>query len=174
MTIEPLFSKHQIQDRVSELAKILNSRFPPGHEFVAVCVLNGAIFFYCDLIKKLHGSVICDFIGVRSYDKEVSSGELTFTKSPQTIMKDQDVVLIEDIVDTGLTMHQLEKHFLQKEKVGSFFSATLIKRAIPQKHSCKVDFEGFSVKSKEFLVGYGLDYDARFRNLDFIGEIHLQ
>jgi hypoxanthine phosphoribosyltransferase len=161
-TFEPYISEHQIQLRIAELAKHLDSMNfaePP----LLVGVLNGAVFFATDLALAMKTSVEIAFIKVASYQEINSSGTITEELWLSKSAHGREIILVEDIIDTGLTLqYLLEK--LKKEAPKRIITACLLDKPEARKHPLQVDLAGFTIPNK-FVVGYGLDYNGMGRNL---------
>lgn len=167
--LSPLIAEDQIQKRVSEIASKLSKQFQ-GKELVAVGVLKGSFLFYADLIRAMDIDLFCDFCGTSSYgDSASSSGEVKITLDLQTSVKGKHVLLIEDIVDTGLTMNFLKKH-LESKGAKSITTAALLFKPDSLKEKCPIDHVGFEV-GNDFVVGYGLDYQGYFRQLPYVARV---
>lgn len=159
-----LFSEDAIADRVRELADELTERFR-GERPVLVCVLKGAVFFFVDLCRRMDCPLDMDFISVSSYGKAAaSSGVVRLLRDLDHDIAGRHVVIVEDIVDSGLTMAYLKQLFGAR-KPASVSSVSFLQKEGAQQ---PVDYCGFSVQN-EFLVGYGLDYAEHYRNLPYIG-----
>jgi hypoxanthine phosphoribosyltransferase len=136
-----------------------------------VCVLKGAFMFLADLMRAIDGPVTCDFMAVSSYGAgKSSSGEVKLLKDLDHALQGRDVVIIEDIVDTGLTLSYL-KEVLQAREPRSLRTACLLNKPSRRTVSVPVEYVGFDIEDR-FVVGYGLDFDQRYRNLPFIGVVN--
>ena len=167
------FSKYidekKIAERVSEMAKEI-TKIAAKEPLICVCVLKGSFVFYSDLIRAVQADVVCDFLGVSSYGSGMqSSGEVKLTLDLNTSIEGKNVLIIEDIVDTGLTMEFLKKTLLLR-KPKSLKTAALLLKPDSLKVDTKVDFVGFKIQN-DFVVGYGLDYQGYYRNLPFIAQV---
>ena len=161
-----LISEPQLQDRVRELATQIRADYPENVHIIAV--LKGAFMFMSDLVRHLGGSVSLDFMAVSSYAKgTTSSGEVRLVKDLDTALDGKDVLIVEDIVDTGLTLTYLQE-ILQARGPRSLRTACLLSKPSRRKIDVKVDYVGFTIEDK-FVVGYGLDYAEQYRNLPYIG-----
>jgi hypoxanthine phosphoribosyltransferase len=158
----------QIQSKVKDMAKELSTRFK-GQDVVAVCVLKGSFMFYSDLIRHLEMDLQCEFFGVSSYHGMSSSGEVKVTLDLSQPVEGKDVLLIEDIIDTGLTINYLKKAILSR-KPKSLTTIALLEKPEALKVPCEVDLVGFKIPN-DFVVGYGLDYQGRYRNLPYIAQV---
>ena len=158
-----LLSRSRVQTRIATLAREINRDFrdEPVH---LVGVLKGAIFFLADLARHMSGEVSLDFIAVSSYGKDTqSSGQVRLTKDLDTSIEGRNVLLVEDILDTGLTMNYLVRVFEQR-RPKRLRVAVLLDKTERRKVPVSADYVGFRIPN-EFVVGYGLDYAERYRNL---------
>lgn len=161
MKREILFSAEQIATRVSELGRIISADYR-GRELLVVGVLNGAFIFTADLVRVLTVPLLVDFVRASSYDQgSSSSGEVRLSKDLELPFKGRDILLVEDIVDTGLTLIRLIDH-LRGRGAASVRSCALIDKRERREVELQVDYPGFVV-DYGFLVGYGLDYAQRHR-----------
>ncbi len=138
-----------------------------GQEIVIVGVLNGSFIFCADLIREITVPMQIEFISLSSYEGSESSGEVTFRMDVKQSLIGKNVILIEDIVDTGLTISFLLKHMQLKNLKSLKLCSLLLKRA-RLKVEVPIDYLGFDIEDK-FVIGYGLDYDGRYRELPYIG-----
>lgn len=169
LKISPLINEDQIQKRVLELGQQLTDRFK-GKDVVFLCVLNGSFLFYADLIRAVDCNAICEFIGLSSYGNSTrSSGEVKLTLDLATSIQDKHVVIVEDVIDTGLTMNYLHK-LLECRNPKSITTLTLLHKPDAKKVDCDIDFVGFKIPN-DFVVGYGLDYQGLYRNLPYIAQV---
>jgi hypoxanthine phosphoribosyltransferase len=165
---EILLSQEQIQKRVAELAAEIRRDFPGDLHVVAV--LKGAFIFLSDLVRHIPGEVSMDFMAVSSYAKSTtSSGEVRLLKDLDTRLEGRNVIIVEDIVDTGLTLTYLQD-ILKARSPRSLRTACLLSKPSRRKVDVKVEYIGFTIEDR-FVVGYGLDYAERYRNLPYIGVI---
>ncbi len=152
--------------RVKELGKQISEEYK-GRELVLLGVLNGAFIFSADLCRAIDLNLEIDFIRVASYGSGTeSSGKIRLLKEPSIDLSGKDILLVEDIVDTGVTMAWLQEHF-RNSLASSVSTCALIDKKERRKVPIDVDYIGFSL-DKGFLVGYGLDYDQQYRNLPAI------
>ncbi len=166
--MQTLISAEQIQARVRELAQEIRADHPDGLHLV--CVLKGAFMFLSDLARALPGDCSMDFLAVSSYGKSTkSSGQVQLMKDLDADLEGKHVVIVEDIVDTGLTLTYLQD-ILKARSPKSVKTACLLSKPSRRKVDVKVEYIGFTIEDK-FVVGYGLDYAERHRNLPFIGVI---
>ena len=163
--VEILLSADQIQQRVAELAAELQRDFPDGLHLVAV--LKGAFIFLADLIRSMTSPVSLDFMALSSYAKgTTSSGEVRLLKDLDTALAGRNVLIVEDIVDTGLTLAYLQD-VLRNRNPKSLRTACLLSKPSRRKTDVKVEYIGFTIEDR-FVVGYGLDYAEQYRNLPHI------
>jgi len=161
-----LITEAQIAQRVRALSAELTRDFA-GRELVVVAVLNGAIMFLADLIRHLSLPLRLDFIGTSSYGAGTEAGELVFTKELRLDVRGRDVLLVDDILDTGKTLRRvLEK--LHELKPREIKTCVLLEKAARRVENVRADYIGFSIPDL-FVVGYGLDFAERYRNLPFVG-----
>jgi hypoxanthine phosphoribosyltransferase len=165
-----LISADQIDHRVRTLGQAIRRDHPDNVHLV--CVLKGAFVFLADLARAVEGSVTLDFIAVSSYGTSTkSSGQVQLLKDLDSGIEGRDVVIVEDIVDTGLTLSYLQD-ILRARAPRSLRTACLLSKPSRRKVTVNVDYVGFTIEDK-FVVGYGLDYAEQYRNLrsiDVIGE----
>jgi hypoxanthine phosphoribosyltransferase len=162
-----LIAQHALAARIREMAGELRTAVP-NDDIHFVCVLKGAFMFLSDLVRALDDRVTLDFIAVSSYGESTkSSGEVRLVKDVDTGLEGRHVVIVEDIVDTGLTLHYLQD-ILRRRGPASLRTACLLSKPSRRKVDVKVDFIGFTIDD-HFVVGYGLDYAEQFRNLPYIG-----
>jgi hypoxanthine phosphoribosyltransferase len=162
-----LIDQPALEARIRELGAEIRAALP--HDDIHfVCVLKGGFMFLSDLVRALDGRVSMDFIAVSSYGASTkSSGEVRLVKDVDTSLAGRHVVIIEDIVDTGLTLHYLQD-ILRRRGPASLHTACLLSKPSRRKVDVKVDFIGFTIDD-QFVVGYGLDYAEQYRNLPYIG-----
>lgn len=151
--------------RIASLAAEIDAAYA-GHEIRAIGVLKGSVFFLTELLKRLRTPVTLDFIQVRSYAGMLSSGNIQLVHDLSMDIQGKDVLLFEDVVDTGLTLRKILE-LLSSRRPRSLRIAALLKKQLPENADLRVDFLGFTV-GPEFLVGWGLDVDERYRNLPFV------
>lgn len=165
-----MIEEERLQKRVIELAKKLSEEYR-GKNPLMICILKGAVVFMSDLIKHMDIDLEIDFMSVSSYGSEtVSSGVVKIIKDLDEKITGRDMIIVEDIFDTGLTLDYLVR-LLQERKPKSIKICTLLlkEKADDQNQiSLKIDYVGFKIQD-EFVVGYGLDYDEHYRNLPYIG-----
>jgi hypoxanthine phosphoribosyltransferase len=165
---EILLSADQIQKRVAAMAADIRGDFPDDLHVVAV--LKGAFIFLSDLIRHMPGQVSLDFMAVSSYAKgTTTSGEVRLQKDLDTTLDGRNVVIVEDIVDTGLTLNYLQE-ILRARNPRTLRTACLLSKPSRRKVNVKVEYIGFEIPDR-FVVGYGLDYAEQYRNLPYISVV---
>jgi hypoxanthine phosphoribosyltransferase len=169
LELKTYISEEKLQAKVKEIGQQLTKQFK-GKKVTAICVLKGSFMFYSDLIRNIDTDISCEFFGVSSYHGGTSSsGEVKVTLDLSTPIEGHHVILVEDIVDTGLTMNYLKKS-IESRKPASLTTVALLEKPEALKVPCKIDHVGFRI-ANEFVVGYGLDYDGYFRNLPYIAQV---
>ncbi len=169
LKLSTYISEENIQKKVKELGQAISAKYK-GKDLVAVCILKGSFVFFSDLIRHIDSDVQCEFFGVSSYHGGMSSsGEVKVTLDLAHPIEGKDVLLVEDIVDTGLTMNYLKAAMLSR-KPKSLITVTLLEKPDALKVPCEVDYVGFKIKN-DFVVGYGLDYQGLYRNLPYIAQV---
>jgi hypoxanthine phosphoribosyltransferase len=158
-----LLSEEQIQARVREMGAEIDRDYPDGNLHL-VCILKGACFFMADLARSLHRDAFVDFMGISSYGKgKTTSGEVKVTKDLDFSVEGADLLIVEDIVDSGVTLTYLI-HLLEQRKPRSIRIAALLDKPDRRQRPVDVAYVGFRIPD-EFVVGYGLDHAERYRNL---------
>lgn len=166
--LKVLFSEEQLQKRIKELADEMN-RFYNGEEVIAICVLKGAVMFATDLVKHLNMPLKLEFIRLSSYGTGFNtSGKVNAVDISLPDLNGKNVLIIEDIVDTGLTAKFLMDFMHANFHTKSTKFCSLLDKKITRKTEIEPDYYGFEIDDK-FVVGYGLDYEGYMRNLRFIG-----
>jgi hypoxanthine phosphoribosyltransferase len=164
---EILITREELEDKVRELAGILTEEYKDKNP-LAVCILKGAALFMADLVKELDIQLEMDFMDVSSYGNSTrSSGEVKIIKDLNTSVEGRDVLIVEDIIDSGLTLKYLVD-LLRHRKAKSLKIVTLLDKPHNRQVELKPDLTGFVIPD-EFVVGYGLDYAEKYRNLPYIG-----
>lgn len=167
---EVLLDQQTIQLRVRELAREIRGGYAPDAPIHFVAVLKGAFIFLSDLMREMSGPVTCDFMALSSYGGGTqSSGEVRLMKDLDRGLEGRDVVIVEDIVDTGVTLTYLQE-ILRARDPRTLRTACLLSKPSRRKVDVPVEYIGFTIEDK-FVVGYGLDYDERFRNLPYISVV---
>lgn len=170
--IRVLIPEEKIEDRIVQLAEQI-SRDYQGETVKLVCILKGSIIFTCELAKRITVPVLFDFIQVSSYGSGTkSSGSVVIKKELDEDIKGDNVIIVEDIVDSGNTLSQLVP-ILKAREPKSLKVCTLLDKPDRRTAPIDVDYNGFVIPD-EFVVGYGLDYDQKYRNLPYIGVLHFE
>lgn len=170
--ISVLISEEEVKLRIGQMAEKINSDYR-GKSIYIICILKGAVFFTVELAKRLTVPVLMDFMQVSSYgDSSVSSGSIKVKKDTDGDIEGKDVLVVEDIIDTGHTLKYLKEMLLERKPASVKLCALLDK---PERRETEVDMDytGFSIPD-EFVVGYGLDYAQKYRNLPYIGVVELK
>jgi hypoxanthine phosphoribosyltransferase len=160
-----------IARRVRELGRQITRDYQGG-SLMVVGILTGAFVFTCDLIRALRLPVMTDFMSISRFSMRPASGEVKILKDLQSDVSGRDLLLVEDIVDTGMTLHYLVRN-LSNRRPSSLVICTLLDRADLRLADIPIRYTGFEVSS-EFLVGYGLDFQGRYRNLPYIASMKRQ
>jgi hypoxanthine phosphoribosyltransferase len=170
-TLEPLFSSEEIGARVLELGQEITTFYRKigAREVVAVGVLKGSVLFLADLVRQLDLDVRIEVLGVSSYEGTSSTGNVRITHDLRADITGRHVLLVEDIVDTGLTLEFLRK-VLEVREPSSLCVASLLDKPSRRKVTVDVDFVGFTIPDR-FVVGYGLDFEQRYRQLPYIAVV---
>jgi hypoxanthine phosphoribosyltransferase len=165
--VRMLLTRGQIQKRIGEMGRQIRQDFP-GEPLILVGVLKGAVLFLADLSRQIGGEVTFDFIAVSSYGKEAkSSGQVKLNKDLDASIEGKSVIVVEDILDTGLTLQYLLR-ILEQRKPKHLRIAALLEKPERRIAAVHADYVGFTIPN-EFVVGYGLDYAERYRNLPDVG-----
>ncbi|HEY3054888.1 MAG TPA: hypoxanthine phosphoribosyltransferase [Thermoanaerobaculia bacterium] len=158
-----LFTREQIESRVAEMARQISGDFISG-ELIALCVLKGAVFFCTDLMRNMSIDVALDFIQISSYgNQKYSSGVVTILKEPQLDMRGKSVLIVEDIIDSGLSMREVF-NYIESRGATKVKTATFLDKPKARRVPFSADYVGFSIEP-QFVVGYGLDFAEKYRNI---------
>ena len=169
--IRVLLDEETVEKRICEVAAQISEEYK-GKEIHMICVLKGGVFFMCELAKRITVPVTLDFMSVSSYgDDTKSSGVVKIVKDLDQPLEDKEVLVVEDIIDSGRTLSYLID-ILGKRKPESIHLCTLLDKPERRVRDVKVDYSCFNIPD-EFVVGYGLDYAQKYRNLLFIGVVEL-
>jgi hypoxanthine phosphoribosyltransferase len=161
-----LLPSDEIQARIREMGEQISRDYPSGNLHL-ICILKGACFFLTDLARSMKRDVFVDFMGISTYGKgKSSSGEVKVTKDLDISLEGADVLVVEDIVDSGITLNYL-MHVLEQRKPKSLRIAALLDKPERRVRPVPVSYVGFQIPD-QFVVGYGLDYAEKYRNLDDI------
>lgn len=168
-TIRVLISEEDVNKRICEIGEQISKDYE-GKQVHLICVLKGGVFFMCELAKRITVPVSMDFMSVSSYGADTkSSGVVKIVKDLDEPLKGKDVLIVEDIIDSGRTLYYLID-MLQKRNPESIRLCTLLDKPDRRVKEVKVDYVGFNIPD-EFVVGYGLDYAQKYRNLPYIGVV---
>lgn len=163
---EILFTREEIQKKVQELGKIISNDYK-GKKLIMVGILKGAVPFMADLMREIDLDLEYDFMDVSSYSGTTSVGEVRILKDISTHIEGKDVLFVEDIIDTGLTLSYLTDLF-KSRAANSVAITTLLSKPKRRKIDIYVKYIGYEIEDK-FVVGYGMDYNEKFRSLPYIG-----
>lgn len=169
--VKVLLTEEEVDKRIQEIGDQISKDYA-GKQVHLVCVLRGGVFFLCELAKRITVPVSLDFMSVSSYGGDTkSSGVVKIVKDLDDSLKDKDVIVVEDIVDSGRTLSYLLE-MLRDRGPASLRLCTLLDKPDRRVVDVNVDYTGFQIPD-EFVVGYGLDYDQKYRNLPYIGIVEL-
>ena len=167
-TITAMISEEQIQQRIQEMASEINERYKDSESVVLIGLLRGSAIFLADLARSLTVPVVLDFMATSSYGNGTDSSEdVKILKELDEEIHGRDVLIVEDIIDTGNTLKKVKEMLLLRDPK-SFAICTLLTKPSCREVEVQVDWEGFSIEDK-FVVGYGIDYAQLYRNLPYIG-----
>ena len=162
-----LYTKEQLAEAVAKLGKQITADYQ-GKQPVMICILKGASVFFCDLIRQIDLPLEIDFMVVSSYGASTkSTGEVKLVKDLDRSIRGRDVIIVEDIVDSGMTLSFLKKNLLHRG-AASLRIATLLDKPARRRVELETDYSCFEIPDA-FVVGYGLDYDEHYRNLPYVG-----
>lgn len=164
--VTPFLSAEDIRQRIASLAQEIRADAPAA-DLHFIGVLKGSVFFMADLLRAMPGTVTMDFIAVASYAGTRSTGEVRLIKDVDYSLQNRHVIVVEDIVDTGLTLHYLQD-ILRARGPASLRTACLLSKPSRRKIAVPVEYVGFTIED-HFVVGYGLDYNEHHRHLPYIG-----
>lgn len=165
--VRVMYSENEVNQKVTEMAAQINKDYE-GKQIHLICLLKGSIFFFCELAKQLTVPVTMDFMTVSSYGNETkSSGNLKIKKDLDESIEGLECLLVEDIIDSGRTL-SLTRAMLLERQPASLKLCTLLDKPDRREVEVPVDYVGFEIPD-EFVVGYGLDYAQRYRNLPYVG-----
>ncbi len=166
--IKVLIDKKTLDERIQELGKQIEKDYA-GKEIVLIGLLKGSVMFLAELAENISNDVGLDFMDVSSYKGTESTGNIRINKDIRDSIEGKDVVIVEDIIDTGRTLSHVIQYLKQKSP-NSIKIATMLSKPSRREVDIKVDYIGFEIEDK-FVVGYGLDYNEKYRNLPYIGYI---
>ena len=166
--IKTLINQKDLEKRIKEMAEQIDKDYE-GKELVLIGILKGSVMFMTELAKNIKSDVALDFMDVSSYEGKESTGRIKINKDIRDSIEGKDVLIVEDIVDTGRTLSYL-KEYLKSKKANSIKIATMLSKPTRRVVKLDADYLGFEIDDK-FVVGYGLDYNEKYRNLPYIGYI---
>lgn len=170
--ISVLLSEEEVDRRIKEMGEMITKDYE-GKQVHLICVLKGGVFFMCELAKRIKVPVSMDFMAISSYGSDTkSSGVIKIVKDLDESITGKDVIVVEDIIDSGRTLSYLLE-MLKDRKPNSLRLCTLLDKPERRVVDVDVDYTGFQIPDK-FVVGYGLDYAQKYRNLPYIGIVHLE
>ncbi|MBD5158487.1 MAG: hypoxanthine phosphoribosyltransferase [Butyrivibrio sp.] len=168
--VEVLLTEAEVDERIAEIGKQI-SRDYEGRSVHMICILKGGAPFMCELAKRITCNVSLDFMCVSSYGRGTeSSGEIKIVKDLDEPLEGKEVIIVEDIIDSGRTLSRLLEIFRERKPAGIRLCTLLDKPDRRVAKDVNVDYVGFQIPD-EFVVGYGLDYDQKYRNLPYIGVV---
>ena len=163
-----LIDEESLNLKIRQLAKTLNEHYADKDELILVCILKGSVMFMAELAKHLDVETKMEFMSVSSYeDNTYSSGNVKILMDLDIDIKDKEVLIVEDIIDTGFTLKKIKETLLKREP-RDLKIVTLLDKPERREVDIKPDFTGFKIPN-EYVVGFGLDYDQLYRNLNYIG-----
>lgn len=168
--LKVLYEEEKIQNRIAQMAKEIDKDYQ-GKNVVVISVLKGAVFFTVDLVKKMKTPIELEVVQVSSYEGTESTGRITMKKDLDNSIEGRDVLIVEDIIDTGHTLKYLKEYLLSKNP-NSLKIAVLADKAERREVEVDIDYTGFVIPNK-FIVGYGFDCDEAGRNLPYIGYLEV-
>ena len=162
-----LFTEDDIKKQIQKIAKTINNDFK-DQEVILLCILKGSIYITCELAKYLEMPINFEFMQVSSYKDDKSTGNVIIKKDLDISIENKNVIIVEDIVDSGITLSKLIPVLKSRDpkKLKVF---TLINKPAKRKVEIDVDYNCFTIDEDYFLVGYGLDYNQKYRNLPYVG-----
>lgn len=166
--VNVLINKIKLEKRIEEMGKQIQKDYE-AKEIVFIGILKGSVMFMSELAKNIKNSVALDFMDVSSYEGTESTGKIKINKDIRNSIEGKDVIIVEDIIDTGRTLTYV-RDYLKQKNPNSIKIATMLSKPSRRVMELKVDYIGFAIEDK-FVVGYGLDYNERYRNLPYIGYI---
>jgi hypoxanthine phosphoribosyltransferase len=169
---EVLFTQEQIEQRVSDIGAQITNDYRDSEKLLLLGLLRGSVMFVTDLMRKVHHPLTMDFMSVSSYAGNVSTGFIRIDSDHKTNINGWDVILIDDIVDSGYTIYTIHK-LLVDRKPKSLKVCALLDKVDQHKVDINIDYLGFEIPD-DFVVGYGLDIDEKGRNLPYIASVNLE
>ncbi len=166
--VNVLINKAKLEKRIEEMAKQIQKDYE-GKELVFIGILKGSVIFMSELAKNVKANVAIDFMDVSSYEGTESTGKVTINKDIRDSIEGKEVIIVEDIIDTGRTLTYV-RDYLKQKNPNSIKIATMLSKPSRRIMELEVEYIGFAIEDK-FVVGYGLDYNEKYRNLPYIGYI---
>lgn len=171
MEIKTLIDEKTLKSRIKELADEINKEYDMNETIIAICILKGAVMFYTELVQYLKMPLEMEFVSLSSYGSgKTSSGKVSAANLELPNLKDKKVLIIEDIIDTGLTLSFLVNHLKENCEAKDVKLAVMFDKKCARKYDLTPDFAAFDIDNK-FIVGFGLDINQMYRNLPYIGYI---
>jgi hypoxanthine phosphoribosyltransferase len=164
-----LFEENVIHERLDQLSVQINQKYL-NKELTVICILNGSLIFAADLIRRIQLPLQIDCWSVSSYHGTKSSGQINFRQSSVADVTNRHVLLVDDIFDTGLTLTKIKSKIIKETKALSVECCVLLRKNVKRNTELIPEYVGFDIPN-EFVIGYGLDYNEKYRNLPFIGTI---
>ncbi len=161
-----LISEEEIARRIIGLGQEI-SGFYNDNSVIVIGVLKGSFIFLADLVRRINSDVHIDFVGISSYAGTQSTQDIKLTRDLSINVEGKNVLVVEDIIDTGLTISYLQKYLVEKKGAREVKTAAFLSKPLARKTTCVVDWVGFEI-GNEFVIGYGLDYNERYRELPYI------
>ncbi len=168
--VKVLYEEKEIQTRIAALAKQIDDDYQ-GKKVVVISILKGAVFFTVDLVKRMKTPIELEFMQVSSYEGTTSTQKIKIKKGLEQSITGKDVLIVEDIIDTGYTLKYL-KEYLLEQNPNSLKLAVLADKKERREVDVKIDYTGFVIPNK-FVIGYGFDYNQMGRNLPYVGYIEM-
>lgn len=165
--LKVMYEEEELQKRIKEIAEEIDKDYKDSKEIIIISVLKGAVFFTVDLVKKMKTDIILEVMQLSSYAGTESTGNIIVKKDLDCNIEGKDILIVEDIIDTGRTLKFL-KEYLASKNPKSLKVAVLMDKAERREVDVNVDYTGFVIPNK-FIVGYGFDYDEKGRNIPYVG-----
>ena len=165
--LKVMYEEEELQKRIKEISEEIDKDYKDSKEIIIISVLKGAVFFTVDLVKKMKTDIILEVMQLSSYAGTESTGNIIVKKDLDCNIEGKDVLIVEDIIDTGRTLKFL-KEYLASKNPKSLKVAVLMDKAERREVDVNVDYTGFVIPNK-FIVGYGFDYDEKGRNIPYVG-----
>jgi len=165
--LKVLFEESELQKRIGEIAKVIDKDYEGTDEVVVICILKGAVFFTVDLIRKMKTPIVLEMMQVSSYAGTETTGTISIKKDLDESIEGKDVLIVEDIIDTGYTLRALREDLISRNPK-SLKIAVLLDKKERRRVEVPVDYVGFEIPDK-FVVGCGFDVDERGRNIPYVG-----